>query len=98
MYQPACDFHFISYGMVLLLFFPPPRGQETKQELPSDLALPIFSVMQKASVCFSPVVEADFWKNEFVISAINPIEFSNFFQATEHNNQQGACMMAINGD
>jgi hypothetical protein len=33
----------------LLLFFPPPRGQGTKQELPSDLALPIFSLMQKAS-------------------------------------------------
>ena len=28
--------------------------QGTKQELPSDLALPIFSLMQKASVWFSP--------------------------------------------
>ena len=42
---------------ILFLFFPPPRGQETKQELPRDLALPIFSLMQKASVCFSPVVD-----------------------------------------
>ena len=31
-------------------FLSSPRGQGTKQELPSDLALPIFSLMQKASV------------------------------------------------
>ena len=53
-FETVHSFLFCFLG-ILLLFFPPARGQETKQELPSDLALPIFSLMQKASVCFSPV-------------------------------------------